>query len=301
MAQIATITVETAGGPVDLPVYEPGDSGSGRLEAFRVQTASGPGFVPLAAVDEADRPYLRVQTSSGVRAVDTSASGIPDSVVWQVAAGTFSTGDSTWEDQIGSNDASITGDPQSETLGSGDGVRGDGTDDYAFADVPNVESDPTFGVAMTFSSTDSSVFPFARSETGVNEFLLDFGGRTESGSGEVGLRLQDSNDNHAEAHADVTVNDGSVHYLIINKNSDTPSDWDFYIDQTGSPVSKTVTTDANYNSADHTPSRDMGVFARNNSGIAKDYANISIGVLEFNSEPYTQSDRESFVSRRPEI
>lgn len=81
MAQIATITVETAGGPVDLPVYEPGDSGSNRLEAFRVQTASGPGFVPLAAVDEADRPYLRVQTSSGVRAVDTSASGIPDSVV----------------------------------------------------------------------------------------------------------------------------------------------------------------------------------------------------------------------------
>lgn len=79
MAQIATITVETAGGPVDLPVYEPGDSGSNRLEAFRVQTASGPGFVPLAAVDEADRPYLRVQTSSGVRAVDTSASGIPDS------------------------------------------------------------------------------------------------------------------------------------------------------------------------------------------------------------------------------
>jgi len=83
MAQIATITVETAGGPVDLPVYEPGDSGSNRLEAFRVQTASGPGFVPLAAVDEADRPYLRVQTSSGVRAVDTSASGIPDSALTQ--------------------------------------------------------------------------------------------------------------------------------------------------------------------------------------------------------------------------
>ena len=81
MAQIGTVKVETAGGPVELPVYELGDSGSNRVEAFRVQTASGPGFVPLTDVSAADRPYLRVQTANGVKAFDTSASGIPDSVV----------------------------------------------------------------------------------------------------------------------------------------------------------------------------------------------------------------------------
>jgi len=81
MAQIGTVKVETAGGPVELPVYELGDSGSNRVEAFRVQTASGPGFVPLTDVSAADRPYLRVQTGNGVKAFDTSASGIPDSAV----------------------------------------------------------------------------------------------------------------------------------------------------------------------------------------------------------------------------
>ena len=90
MAQIGTIKVETAGGPVELPVYELGDSGSNRVEAFRVQTASGPGFVPLTDVSAADRPYLRVQTGNGVKAFDTSASGIPDSVVAQFDAQTLS-------------------------------------------------------------------------------------------------------------------------------------------------------------------------------------------------------------------
>jgi len=71
MAQIGTVKVETPNGPVELPVYELGDSGSNRVEAFRVQTASD--------VSAADRPYLRVQTGNGVKAFDTSASGIPDS------------------------------------------------------------------------------------------------------------------------------------------------------------------------------------------------------------------------------
>jgi len=48
----------------------------GRSASSTAASGTNPG--PLAAVDEADRPYLRVQTSSGVRAVDTSASGIPD-------------------------------------------------------------------------------------------------------------------------------------------------------------------------------------------------------------------------------
>jgi len=134
MAQIATITVETAGGPVDLPVYEPGDSGSGRLEAFRVQTASGPGFVPLAAVDEADRPYLRVQTSSGVRAVDTSASGIPDSGVAQYKLDSDSD-TTTAIDSVGDFDATING--ASYISDSYDGAFAlslDGSNDYAISD-----------------------------------------------------------------------------------------------------------------------------------------------------------------------
>jgi len=108
MAQIGTIKVETAGGPVELPVYELGDSGSDRVEAFRVQTASGPGFVPLTDVSAADRPYLRVQTGNGVKAFDTSASGILDSVVsrWQFNGDADT---STATDSERSNDGTING------------------------------------------------------------------------------------------------------------------------------------------------------------------------------------------------
>lgn len=72
MGQIGTLKVETASGPVELPVFALGDSNSDTLEALRVQTASGPGFVPLDDPADADRPYLRVQTGSGVKAVSTS-------------------------------------------------------------------------------------------------------------------------------------------------------------------------------------------------------------------------------------
>lgn len=81
MAQIGSVKVETPSGPIELPVYAIGDSGSNRIESLRVQTASGPGFIPLTDVSAADRPYIRVQTGAGVKAVDTSASGIPDSEV----------------------------------------------------------------------------------------------------------------------------------------------------------------------------------------------------------------------------
>jgi len=159
MAQIATITVETAGGPVDLPVYEPGDSGSGRLEAFRVQTASGPGFVPLAAVDEADRPYLRVQTSSGVRAVDTSASGIPDSGLkqrYRASDLSLNYGDtvSTWSDLSGNgNNASATGDPTLVDASAGDAVRLDGNDYFT---IPNITEDNDFSIFVVLNVTDTT-------------------------------------------------------------------------------------------------------------------------------------------------
>jgi len=109
MAQIGTVKVETAGGPVELPVYELGDSGSNRVEAFRVQTASGPGFVPLTEVSAADRPYLRVQTGNGVKAFDTSASGIPDSAVSRWTFDDSDTSGGVLTDIWGDNDATNNG------------------------------------------------------------------------------------------------------------------------------------------------------------------------------------------------
>jgi hypothetical protein len=82
MAQIGTVRLETQNsGVVDVPVFEPGDSASGIYEYVRVETASGPGFIPVTAPADATYPYLRVQSANdGIVAVtDTAGSDIPDS------------------------------------------------------------------------------------------------------------------------------------------------------------------------------------------------------------------------------
>lgn len=84
MAQIGTVRLETQNsGVVDVPVFEPGDSASGIYEFVRVETASGPGFIPVTDPVDATYPYLRVQSqNNGIVAVtDTPGSDIPDSGV----------------------------------------------------------------------------------------------------------------------------------------------------------------------------------------------------------------------------
>jgi len=87
MAQIGTVRLETQNsGVVDVPVFEPGDSASGIYEYVRVETASGPGFIPVTAPADATYPYLRVQSANdGIVAVtDTAGSDIPDSAILQI-------------------------------------------------------------------------------------------------------------------------------------------------------------------------------------------------------------------------
>jgi hypothetical protein len=72
MAQIGTAKIETGSGTVEAPIFSTGDSGSGVYEFWRVETAGGTGFIPLADPSEATHPYVRVQTqNNGVVAVHT--------------------------------------------------------------------------------------------------------------------------------------------------------------------------------------------------------------------------------------
>ena len=171
MAQIGTVKVETAGGPVELPVYELGDSGSNRIEAFRVQTASGPGFVPLTDVSAADRPYLRVQTGNGVKAFDTSASGIPDSgdlyapYDWQEASGT-----STVNDQTG-NGRDLTGTytGPTETINGFQAGAFDETDDVLSVDFSAISQPFTIFMVWRPDTVGTS-----------SEYVLDGGSSNEA-------------------------------------------------------------------------------------------------------------------------
>lgn len=74
MAQIGTVKVQTASGPVELPVFETADAGSNVYDMVRVQTGTGVGFVPFVATGDAALPYLRVQTqNNGVLAAHNEA------------------------------------------------------------------------------------------------------------------------------------------------------------------------------------------------------------------------------------
>jgi hypothetical protein len=75
MAQLGSIKIQTDSGIVDVPVFNVGDSGGSTVEALRVQTDSGEGFVPLVDPADAASPQeaIRVQTDSGIKAVHDAA------------------------------------------------------------------------------------------------------------------------------------------------------------------------------------------------------------------------------------
>lgn len=75
MAQLGTIKLQTASGPVELPVFDTADAGNGVYDMVRVQTAGGVGFVPFVSTGDAAHPYLRIQTqNNGVLAAHNEAS-----------------------------------------------------------------------------------------------------------------------------------------------------------------------------------------------------------------------------------
>ncbi|AGM11363.1 hypothetical protein M199_gp033 [Halogranum tailed virus 1] len=77
MAQIATIRLQTQNsGIVDVPVFELSDV---NYPVVRVQTASGVGALNLVDPVDAELDYLRVQTASGVKAVSNSIIQMLDS------------------------------------------------------------------------------------------------------------------------------------------------------------------------------------------------------------------------------
>lgn len=149
MAQIGTVRLETQNsGAVDVPVFEPGDSASGIYEFVRVETASGPGFIPVTDPADATYPYLRVQSqNNGIVAVtDTPGSDIPDSAIARYDAQSlsgFSEGDtvSTWPDEEGTFDATGSA-PTYRTSGINGhaSVEFDGTDDSLTVDSTNWDS-----------------------------------------------------------------------------------------------------------------------------------------------------------------
>jgi len=248
MAQIGTIKVETAGGPVELPVYELGDSGSNRVEAFRVQTASGPGFVPLTEVSAADRPYLRVQTANGVKAFDTSASGIPDSAVLHYPLGERS-GSTVTEELVG-EDGTVNGTSNiSGEWYDGYAEDGDGSNDYiettTWSAVNFGANLDDAGIIFTIETTTSDRQTLIGSWNDVEEqFFIDI---NSPNVGEARLFIKDQNGDLNLIDFGGSLIDGNKKRIALRFPTNNANDYRVWVNGTEqSPAIETNETPGNF-------------------------------------------------------
>jgi len=227
-------------------------------------------------------------------------STIPDSVDYQVRVEEFA---SPWPFNIGGVEMTVTN-LSATTFDNGeDAVTGDGTDDYGQASGPEtIPSNETLGLAFTTAWPGSGS---SDNWLGVDEA----GGRwdldeTDFYTGEAGhikFSLGDGNGNSLTVELDNRYDDDSVHAVVINKSGNTASDIDVYVDDMGSTEPFTVRDDGGFNHADYSVSSDLAFWARNADGSIERYKQMRAAVFEFWDSPLSQSERDDFVSRRPEV
>jgi hypothetical protein len=229
----------------------------------------------------------------------------PDSVIHQYRGENFRT--DTWEDTAPSGpqaDMSING-VSASALNGDQAASSDGVDDSGLASSPGPESLPenrAFGVAMVFNSTDrsSSAFFGAIDLSGTSRFELrddDFG---DGSLGEPFLALRDENGNSQFVQTDANLCDGTTRLLIVNVNSNDAQDINFYTDASlNSPIPQTIERNEAFDNTNYANSQSMGFFSRAKTGSIAQFKAFSTAFIEFNSQPYSSTERQDLKQRAP--
>jgi len=222
-------------------------------------------------------------------------STIPDSVQYQHRAEDFA---SPWPANIGTSSGTIIGGTSTTTFSNNQvAVEGDGNDDGVTADGPEqLPTNTTFGVAVTaqFTSTSNDIFGAVDGSGNVADFRL---------SGNLEFLVRDRVNGNALKVTTGTNEfaDGNPHAIVINKRSNDANDIEFYVDDMSTDISAVATNKA-FSTSDYANDGSMGYFARaKDNGSLERHRNVKCGVFEWNTEPYSQSERDGFVSRRPEV
>ena len=223
---------------------------------------------------------------------------IPDSVTDQFTAQSFA---KPWPNEIpDSNSMSVEGlseDP--DWIDNNPGVEGDGVDDFGYSDL---QFDPAateaWSVALTIETEDSGR-PMGEINVGGDDFIFIVDLDTRA-AGEMAFRWRSNND-EIVIGTNEQVDDGEVHAIVINKRSDSADDIEIYVDDMSNNLA-IVDTDESPDSGSYAedPS-DIGFFAVNERGSGSSFTQCTCGSFEFNSEPFTEQERNGFVSRRPEV
>jgi len=221
---------------------------------------------------------------------------IPDSVEYQYVAGNFA---SPWADEVGGADMTVNGISASTFSNGEESVAGDGSNDFGIADGPeSIGSNQSFTLAFTnqFSSVSSLESAF-----GAFDGAAELNVRTNNDTANFQLQLSDSNANILRVSSDNTFGDGTPHAVVFTKTGDTASDISLYVDDMANEEPLIIEVDDAFDHTNFNLTTNMAFFARNNQGSIGLYGNRDCGVFEFASAAYTQTQRENFVSRRPEV
>ena len=222
-------------------------------------------------------------------------SAIPDSVENQYPAEDF---ESPWPDQVGDADMSVTG-LSKTTLNGSDVVTADGQDDHGVSDILDLGGQQTWGFAMTFATSVSG-----------DDFPQIIGISDTSFDNSLSIIIRDTgvisyqwtiNDNQTRVTSSDAVNDGELKSIIINKNGDAADDIEIYVEDMTTDESS-ISSDANLDSSNWPLDDSYGIYARRvTDGTVDQNIAADAGVFEFSNQPYSQSEREDFISRRPEV
>lgn len=227
----------------------------------------------------------------------TAAADIPDSVVYQYVAENFG---SPWPDEVQSADMTVNGLTASTFANGETSVSGDGNSDHGLADGPeSLGGLQEFGIAFTIQFSAPS--PDSRLGGSIaSGGRINIKTNTNGPQGGIELSLSDGT-NFLDVFTDNAYDDGTARAVVINKTGNTGSDIDVYVDDMTTPVPTTAATDDGFNPSNYTNERDFGFYALNNDGTIEFNTDFNAGVFEFWDSPPNQSEREGFVSRRPEV
>jgi hypothetical protein len=245
--------------------------------------------------------------------LDQTVADTPNSVIHQYRGQNVT--NSIWADSVSDADMLMNG-PQNTILDGSDSAQGassDGVDDFAVASrSTSTQSNPadlpekkTFGIALTFQTTDASDLTsyFATLSATNSRFSLS---DTDFFSGETGnlvFTVQDTDGNSFDVETDPSISfaDGNVHICVINKNGNSASDINIYVDDLTTPVSTTIQRAQGFDPTRYDNPGELVFFARDNQGTIERFKQFSAGLFEFSTEPYSQIERNNLKSRRPEV
>lgn len=232
------------------------------------------------------------QQSQDIRLLTDAPTVIPDSVVLQYYGNTWTQGDSSWKDDIGSANMSLSGDFQDATLSDGnESILGDGTDDVGVVTLPSTLEgadleQASFEFAVEFTDTSLTALCGSSDDDDNQWFAIrinsDENFNNDAGQIMVRYRDKDGNGVRFSPSSNPNLDDGNRHNISFVVNDSTVPDTELIID--GTSVSLNY---ASNSVADNWGTWDNNfrfwAYYRGTQGTDL-YSNVEIGAIRFHNE-----------------